>query len=266
MNPAAVKKADAKFHAAHPELGGRQLTMAPGDRGLRAEWMQMYKAEDAAEKAGFGPCPVGNPVLPCGPVAVAPAPTPTPAPPPKPVCSIEVRANQLNSTLDYYHLFIVFTNGAGEQFYLRGGPSAGGGRVASEMSGGSSNASSACSSGSGSNPSASSDSSDDTAGGPFGAIATQYGKYEPGTIDWDPAAKSVTIKKDEDACALDSALIAQMDAIAASGTRYNPLGPNSNTTVFQALKNLGLAPVTPAGVWAPGKDQEIKVAAPAVAP
>jgi hypothetical protein len=265
VNPAAVKKADAQFHAAHPELGGRQLTMAPADRALRSEWMQAYKAADAEGKAGFGPCDIGNPVIPC---ATTPVPPPA-APPPvdKPVCSIEVRASQLNKTLDYYHLFIVFTAASGEQFYLRGGPGGdGGGRFFRELSGGSSNASSQGSSGSGSNSSASSDSSDDKAGGPFGAIHTKYGKYEPGTTDWDPAAKAVTIKKDAEACGMYGQLTGQMDAIGAAGIRYNPLGPNSNTTVFTALKNLGLAPAAPGSVWAPGKDQSMNVPAPAATP
>jgi hypothetical protein len=263
VNPAAVGKANQQFQARHPELGGRQLTMDPADRSLRAEWMALYKAEDAKDKAGFGACGVGNPVVPCPAGATPP---PTPAPLPKPECSIEVRANQL-SPLGYYHLFIVFTDASGQQMYLRGGPGGGtGGSSAGELSGGSSNASSQSSSGSGSNSSKSSDSSDDKPGGPFGSIHTKYGKYEPGTIDWDPAAKSVSIKKDADACALYPALVAQMDAVGASHTRYNPIGPNSNTTVFTVLKNMGLDPAVPEGVWAPGKDQEIETSAAGVTP
>lgn len=260
MNPAAVRKANAQFHASHPELGGRELTMDAADRQLRAEWMALYKAADAEDKPGFGACNVGDAVAGCPPAKSEPPPKPPPEE--KPICSIEVRASQLNSTLDYYHLFIVFTDGAGQQFFLRGGPTAAGGRLPAELSGGSSNASSQSSSGSGSNSARSSDSSDKEAGGPFGAIGTTYGKYEPGTIDWDPGAKAVTLKKDADACALYGSLVAQMEAITASRTPYNPIGPNSNTTVFTALKNLGLDPVTPDGVWAPGKDQGIKTSPP----
>jgi len=170
------------------------------------------------------------------------------------------------SPLGYYHLFIVFTDASGQQMYLRGGPSGHGGGSSTEVSGGSSNASSQSSSGSGSNSAKSSDSSDDKPGGPFGTIRTQYGKYEPGTIDWDPAAKSMNIKKDADACALYPALVAQMDAVGASQTRYNPIGPNSNTTVFTVLKNMGLDPAVPEGVWAPGKDQSIETSAAGATP
>jgi hypothetical protein len=87
---------------------------------------------------------------------------------------------------------------------------------------------------------------------------TKYGPYEPGTIDWDPAAKAVTIESGPAACPRYGQLTAQMDAIATSKTRYNPIGPNSNSTVFTALSNIGLTPATPTDVWAPGSGVPIK--------
>lgn len=270
MNPSAIKQADHLFYARHPELARRPLSMNPSDRNLRREWTEIYRNADAADKKGFRACDIGGVVQPC-PQAAAVAPVAAPVAPaspvivtPPPSCTIEVHANQL-SPLGYYHMFIVFTNAAGEKYYLRGGPSSGGGgtsRSSGEMSGGSSNASSNSSSGSGSNSSASSDSSADTGTGPFGNIVTEYGKYEPGTIDWDPTAKAITVKNDSDACDLYATLMAQMDSITASHTRYNPLGPNSNSTVFTALKNVGITPATPADVWAPGKDIPITVKTP----
>jgi hypothetical protein len=286
MNPRATKQADDIFYARHPELvespGGkrRPLTMSPADRDLRQEWLQIYKEADEADKKGFAACDVGGAVLPCQ-AAAAPAPTPAPpapaspppapaSPPPAPAqpapkpCKIEVRANKLSS-LGFYHMFIVFTNAAGQEYYLRGGPSGGGvgmSRSSGEISGGASNSGSQGASGSGSNPSAASDSSGGTGTGPYGDIVTEYGKYEPGTIDWEPGAKSVTIANSTEACAKDTALIAQMDAITASHTRYNPLGPNSNSTVYTALSNVGLTPAVPDGVRAPGKDVPITVAGP----
>lgn len=186
---------------------------------------------------------------------------------PKP-CKIEIRANELNQLLGYYHLFIVFTDSSGVEYYFRGGPSAegpgGSSGLSSELSGGSSHSSSAGSSdastsgnsGSGSNPSASSDSG---GGGPWGDIVTVYGLYEPDTIDWDPSAKSVEIASGVDACSKFEALQRQMDLITASHTRYNPLGPNSNSVVFTAIRNVGLTPQEPAGVWAPGARTHIDV-------
>ncbi|HXN47412.1 MAG TPA: hypothetical protein VN893_12275 [Bryobacteraceae bacterium] len=271
MNWNAVGQTDDLFYQRHPELvdpanGKRKpLTMDPKDRALRAEWMAMYKGADAADKAGFQACDVGGTVQACpsaAPPASPPPPVPVAAPPP-PKCTVAVRALKL-SPLGFYHLSILFTDSTGKEFYLRGGPGAGGvGLSASsgELSGGSSRGSSDSSSGSGSNPSASSDSSRDDDKGPYGNIATKYGEYLPHTIDYDTSAPSVTVMSGPDACGKYAELQAQMDAIAASNTRYNPLGPNSNSTVFTALKNVGITPKLPDDVWAPGKDTTIDVPA-----
>lgn len=178
----------------------------------------------------------------------------------KPCCSckIEIRANKLSS-LGYYHLFVVFTDESGKEFYYRGGPSAGGpggsSGLSGELSGGSShNSSGSSSSGHGSNPSSASDSSGAGDGGPFGFIVTESGRYLPGTIDYEPGAKSVLIAEGPEVCPLRPRLDEQMRLIEASHTRYNPLGPNSNSTAYTAVRNVGLTPRVPGGVWAPGKD------------
>ena len=283
MNLRAVQQTDDLFYQRHPELvdktGQRQpLTMDRKDSALRNEWMAMYRGADAADKAGFSACDVGGNVQPCQAAAaaappaapVAPlAPPPAalaPPPPPPPECKVEVRANKL-SVLGYYHMFIVFTDSSGNEFYLRGGPSAGGGGLSAssgEISGGSSRGSSDSSSGSGSNPSASSDSSRGGEG-PFGNIVTKSGEYLPGTIDYDTSAPSITVMSGVDACAKHAELQAQIAAITASKTRYNPLGPNSNSVVFTSLKNVGITPQVPDDLWAPGKDTAIDVPAPAAA-
>jgi hypothetical protein len=99
--------------------------------------------------------------------------------------TIEVRANRLGGIAgqDWYHLYIVYKDGAGNECFLRGGPQRGGppeaGGMLSEISGGAVNSSSVGSSrssasglteGSGSNPSSA---SDKQAGGPFGNICTE---------------------------------------------------------------------------------------------
>jgi hypothetical protein len=308
MNPQAIKQADDQFYKNHPDrvdpvTGARKpLTMDEKDKSLRDEWWKDYKAADEASKMGFAVCDVGGVLAPCpdalpGPPpapAAAPAPLPKPAPP---SCSVEVRANKL-STLGYYHMFVVYTDETGKQYYFRGGPSAGGpgsSGLSSELSGGSSHtgsvkssasssessqsssqssqspdssqSSSSDSSGSsrpsqpsGSNPSSSSDSSGGGGGGgPFGYIVTQYGEYKPGTIDWDPGAKAVTVESSPGTCGKYDDLKKAFDGVAASKTRYNPLGPNSNSTVFSALKNVGIAPQLPDDVWAPGYDTPIDI-------
>jgi hypothetical protein len=155
-------------------------------------------------------------------------------------------------------MFIVFTDANGKEYYLRGGPSGKGpassSGLSSELSGGSSQGSS------GSNSSASSDSSSGgVAGGPWGYIASEYGEYKPGTIDWDPGAKATTVDSGPATCGKYEALKRAFDAIAASKTRYNPLGPNSNSCVFTALQKVGITPQAPGGVWAPGADVPIDI-------
>jgi hypothetical protein len=152
----------------------------------------------------------------------------------------------------------VFTDATGQEYYMRGGPGARGpargSGISKELSGGSSHTGTDSSSGSGSNPSSS---SDDTAG-PYGDIVTETGRYEPASTDWDPGAKAITIVNDPTACAKQTDLEDQMRTIQGSKTRYNPMGPNSNSVAFTALKNVGLTPAVPDGVWAPGKDMIIK--------
>lgn len=181
----------------------------------------------------------------------------SPSCPPPPSCKIEVRANQL-SPLGYYHMFIVFTDANGKEFYLRGGPSGSGPASSSGLSSGLSGGSSQGSSGS--NSSASSDASSGGApGGSWGYIATQYGEYKPGTIDWDPGAKAITLENSPSTCPKYEALKQTFDAITASKTSYNPLGPNSNSCVFTALRKVGITPAEPGGVWAPGADVPIDI-------
>ncbi len=240
MNVSAVKQTDDLFYARHPELVDKKtgkrtpLTLGPKDRNLRREWMQMYRDVDAIDKAGFKACDVKGVIQRCpaapapspAPAAPAPAaPPPPPPPPPKP-CKIEVRAFKL-SALGYYHLYIIITDVNGKEWYMRGGPE--------KKSGG------------------------------YGKIVTMYGEYVPGTIDWQTGAPSVTVMNSPAACGKADKLREQMDLIEATNTPYHPLGPNSNSTVYTALKNVGITPQKPVS-WAPGKDDEIKVTPPAPAP
>lgn len=182
-------------------------------------------------------------------------------------CTLEVKATQIGDLFGfkYYHLYLVFTDQDGEQYYFRGGPGkkAGSSRSTGELSGGSSRsatvgsseASTSGHSGSGSNPSSASDGG----GGPYGTIQTEYGKYEPGTTDYDLEAKSTEVASGPDACKFKQQLETQMKLIQDSNMRYSPLGPNSNSTVFTALRDIGIKPKVPDGVWAPGANTPIAV-------
>lgn len=67
MDPYAVRIANERLWASHPELGRRQLTSDSADAGLRAEWMRYYKDASSAS----APPPVATPTR---------APSPPPAP------------------------------------------------------------------------------------------------------------------------------------------------------------------------------------------
>lgn len=74
LDPKAVRAADEKLWAAHPELGGRRLTGSEGDSKYRAAWNRFYKEESekkppaAKEKPKPAPPPPEpDPVGTCAP-------------------------------------------------------------------------------------------------------------------------------------------------------------------------------------------------------
>jgi|GEM_PF-2623061 len=173
---------------------------------------------------------------------------------------IEVRATDIGSAVDYYHLFIVYTvtdnSGHSIEYILRGGPSISNnslGAAIPEVTGGSSGQVSG-------NPLASG------GGRPYGDVVTYEGQYtSENKIDWDPSALRTTIIEGSQS-QIETYFLAleqQMSAIDAAGYRYNPVQSNSNTTVFTALENVGLTPKLPKDasgheVWAPGYNTNFK--------
>jgi hypothetical protein len=79
LDASAVALANDALWGAHPELGGRQLTMGPEDAALRKEWMDAYVALG-------GKVEEKKPDTPTNPVQQCPSPPPPPPPPP---CSAE---------------------------------------------------------------------------------------------------------------------------------------------------------------------------------
>lgn len=134
-------------------------------------------------------------------------------------CRIDVRATKIGATrpLGIYHLFIIYVDGAGTEWYFRGGPG------------------NHC----GTHPA------------PYHGILCNHGRYLPGTVDWDPSAPSVTVMSGSGACGKDSCLASEESRINAACVGYRPLGPNSNTVVSTMLSNCGIPRRKP--VWiAPG--------------
>jgi hypothetical protein len=154
------------------------------------------------------------------------APPPPPPPPVPSACNIDVRATHIGGALSaapIWHLFIIHTEvhtGSTYSRYFRGGP---GGTCAG------------------------------VAPGSHGTIATDTGGYFPGTVDWDPAAPSVTAETGKPACAKIACLKSEVGRIDSTCTPYSPTGPNSNTVASTLLNKCGIRRVKPVTVT-PGWD------------
>ncbi|MCP3997307.1 MAG: RHS repeat protein [bacterium] len=122
-------------------------------------------------------------------------------------CKVDVRANRVNITgwLPNYHLFIVCTDKAGVETFFRGGSL---------------------------NPC--------TDEGRWLGISQEQGDYKPGTIDWNPDAHSVTALAGPLACDKGECFSREISNIETGCTRYNPLGPNSNTVASTLLNRCGV--------------------------
>lgn len=132
---------------------------------------------------------------------------PAPSPGTGPSCRIDVRATHIGGILSgapIWHLFIVYTDSTGTEFYYRGGP------------GGS------CSG---------------VDAGSYGTIITDNGPYVAGTVDWDPSAPSVTVMSGPAACGNDTCFASELRRIDGTCRPYAPTGPNSNTVASTLLSN-----------------------------
>ena len=175
------------------------------------------------------------------------------------LCRIEARFSHLS--LGYHHAFIVTTDPSGTQNYYRGGPTAQGpsggssGALSSASSGASSGSMTGRKSGSNSGNSSSPGSGPGGPGqnnGPWGQIGATYGPYTPRSVDWDPAARSMTVLDNNAACGPYDARFEQiMRDIQNASIPYNPLTTNSNAVAREALERAGLNPGRPP-VWTPG--------------
>jgi len=150
-----------------------------------------------------------------------------PPTPPSPVssCRIDVRATHIGgilSSLPIWHLFIVYQDSSGTEFFFRGGP---GGSCLGVT-------------------------------GEHGTIIGTSGPYVAGTVDWSPGAPSVTAMTGSAACGKDSCLAAELSRIDRTCTPYTPMGPNSNTVVGTLLDNCGIPRAKPVAI-APGFDNPV---------
>lgn len=88
--------------------------------------------------------------------------------------------------------------------------------------------------------------------GLYGVIAFSSGPYEPGGIDFDPAAANVTLASGNAAAQLWEKVGEAAKAIGAEQIPYDPLGKGANWAIVEALRRCGVGPALPPKRWAPG--------------
>jgi hypothetical protein len=149
---------------------------------------------------------------------------------------IDVRSSYSGSQRDKVrmriHLFIVYTATDGKQWYIRGGPG---------------------------------EEVDDPELGFLedGYVTADVGRYIPGSVDWDPAADSVTALKGAEASDKFDAMVEAASACSSAKVPYKMLtkkmaleGENCNATAWTVLKRAGVPTKRPSGVH-PGWGKEL---------
>ena len=131
---------------------------------------------------------------------------------------VDVRATHIGgilSSFPIWHLFIIYTDSSGTEYYYRGGPGGPGGDPQ------------------------------------YGSIKGNFGPYTAGPVDWDPGAPSITVLSGSTANGKYTCFESELVRIDGLGVAYRPLGPNSNTVAKTLLENCGISPQKPVSV-APG--------------
>jgi hypothetical protein len=88
--------------------------------------------------------------------------------------------------------------------------------------------------------------------GPYGVITFSSGPYEPGAMDYDPAAANVTLASGDGAAELWNKLQTASTAINEEAIPYDPIGKGANWAVMEALRRCGVPAALPTKRWAPG--------------
>ncbi|MEM7427979.1 MAG: DUF4157 domain-containing protein [Pseudomonadota bacterium] len=142
--------------------------------------------------------------------------------------TIDVRAGEITlPNISYFHLYVVYTDAAGNAWGLRGAP--GGAEEG------------------------------------YGPVVTECGAYQEGFIDYDPRSPSVRVYEGDDACSKAQTMAAHLNDIESWSIPYVVNGPNSNSVVASMLVAAGL-PTRKPNVAAPGFDTRLTPEGPDDAP
>jgi hypothetical protein len=137
----------------------------------------------------------------------------------------------------WHHLFLVATNAAGEQAYLRAGPQA---LPVGHLIGRTTQYGNAL------------EDYEPPPGGPYGVITFSTGSYEPGGIDFDPVAANVTLANAAAAAQLWEKVQTAATAMQEEQIPYDPIGKGANWALMEGLRRCGVQPSLPPKRWAPG--------------
>lgn len=132
---------------------------------------------------------------------------------------IEIRANTVGGDFGpSRHLYIIYTNKFGEEFYIRGGPQ---NSTAFEF----------------------------FSNGGFGQVVTEHGRYMDGTPDWNAPENdpdpSIIVATGEDLSEQYRIMTETADVIEQSGATYELFTQNSNSVVFESVERAGVTPKFP---------------------
>lgn len=137
----------------------------------------------------------------------------------------------------WHHLYLVATDAAGNQQYLRAGPEC---LPLEKLVGRRTRHGDAV------------EDFEPSSAGPYGLITLASGAYEPGGTDFDPVAANVTLASGEAAASLWREVQSAAKALAEERIPYDPLGRSANWAIMETLRRCGVQAALPPKRWAPG--------------
>jgi len=137
----------------------------------------------------------------------------------------------------WHHLFLVAADPAGRQAYLRAGPQC---LPLAHLTGRTNQYGDAL------------EDHEPSPAGPYGVITLSTGTYEPGGVDFDPAAANVTLATGPAAAQLWDKVQQAANALQEEQVPYDPIGKGANWALMEALRRCGVRPSLPPRRWAPG--------------
>jgi hypothetical protein len=137
----------------------------------------------------------------------------------------------------WHHLFLVAADAGGRQEYLRAGPEA---LPIGNLFGRKTQHGDAL------------EEYEPPVTGPYGVITFSSGSYEPGGIDFDPAAANVPLASGPATAVLWDEVHKAAQALQDEQIPYDPAGKGANWALMEALKRCGVQPSLPPKRWAPG--------------